>query len=63
MNSQVLVQDVTILAPLDSPNTDGIDPGAVNIYGKKSMLDLTILDITATWYEKQFIFFLDRLIC
>lgn len=57
MNSQVLVQDVTILAPLDSPNTDGIDPGAVNIYGKKSMLDLTILDITATWYEKQFIFF------
>lgn len=26
MNSQVLVQNVTILAPLDSPNTDGIDP-------------------------------------
>ncbi|KAH7678534.1 Pectin lyase fold/virulence factor protein [Dioscorea alata] len=24
--SQVLIQDVTILAPLDSPNTDGIDP-------------------------------------
>nr|XP_029118850.1 probable polygalacturonase isoform X1 [Elaeis guineensis] len=24
--SQVLVQNVTILAPLDSPNTDGIDP-------------------------------------
>lgn len=27
MNSQVLVQNLTILAPLDSPNTDGIDPG------------------------------------
>ncbi|KAF5455495.1 hypothetical protein F2P56_025063 [Juglans regia] len=25
--SQVTVQNVTILAPLDSPNTDGIDPG------------------------------------
>lgn len=27
MNSQVAVQNVTIIAPLDSPNTDGIDPG------------------------------------
>ncbi|XP_031284613.1 probable polygalacturonase isoform X1 [Pistacia vera] len=26
MNSHVRVQNVTILAPLDSPNTDGIDP-------------------------------------
>uniref|UniRef100_A0A1D1XCF2 Putative polygalacturonase n=1 Tax=Anthurium amnicola TaxID=1678845 RepID=A0A1D1XCF2_9ARAE len=26
MNSQVLIQNVTILAPPDSPNTDGIDP-------------------------------------
>lgn len=23
----VVVKDMTILAPLDSPNTDGIDPG------------------------------------
>ncbi|KAJ0980520.1 hypothetical protein J5N97_008775 [Dioscorea zingiberensis] len=28
--SQVLVQHVTILAPLDSPNTDGIDPDSSN---------------------------------
>lgn len=28
MNSQVTVQNVTILAPRESPNTDGIDPGA-----------------------------------
>ncbi|KAJ6806192.1 putative polygalacturonase isoform X1 [Iris pallida] len=28
--SQVLVQNVTILAPLDSPNTDGIDPDSSN---------------------------------
>jgi hypothetical protein len=27
MNSQVLVQHLTILAPISSPNTDGIDPG------------------------------------
>lgn len=27
MNSKVAVQSVTIIAPLDSPNTDGIDPG------------------------------------
>ncbi|KAF6167212.1 hypothetical protein GIB67_029850 [Kingdonia uniflora] len=25
--SKVLIQNITILAPLDSPNTDGIDPG------------------------------------
>ncbi|KAI3841067.1 hypothetical protein MKX03_001261 [Papaver bracteatum] len=28
--SQVIVQNVTILAPLDSPNTDGIDPDSSN---------------------------------
>ncbi|GAU40570.1 hypothetical protein TSUD_35870 [Trifolium subterraneum] len=27
MNSRVRVQNVTILAPTGSPNTDGIDPG------------------------------------
>jgi len=27
MNSNVTVQNVTILAPFGSPNTDGIDPG------------------------------------
>lgn len=27
MNSHVTVQNVTILAPRESPNTDGIDPG------------------------------------
>lgn len=27
VNSKVAVQNVTIIAPLDSPNTDGIDPG------------------------------------
>ena len=27
INSQVLIQNVTILAPPDSPHTDGIDPG------------------------------------
>jgi polygalacturonase len=31
MNSQVIVQNVTILAPLDSPNTDGIDPGELSL--------------------------------
>lgn len=30
MNSQVIVQNVTIRAPLDSPNTDGIDPDSSN---------------------------------
>nr|QDK56810.1 polygalacturonase [Mangifera indica] len=30
MNSHVRVQNVTILAPLDSPNTDGIDPDSSN---------------------------------
>ncbi|CAN1199250.1 Probable polygalacturonase [Linum perenne] len=28
--SQVIVQNVTILAPLDSPNTDGVDPDSSN---------------------------------
>ncbi|RVW20011.1 putative polygalacturonase [Vitis vinifera] len=28
--SQVIIQNVTILAPLDSPNTDGIDPDSSN---------------------------------
>ncbi|XP_043725090.1 probable polygalacturonase isoform X2 [Telopea speciosissima] len=28
--SQVLVQNVTIIAPLDSPNTDGVDPDSSN---------------------------------
>lgn len=27
MNSHVYIHDITILAPLDSPNTDGVDPG------------------------------------
>lgn len=27
MNSHATVQNVTILAPFNSPNTDGIDPG------------------------------------
>ena len=27
MNSKVAVRNVTIIAPLDLPNTDGIDPG------------------------------------
>lgn len=35
MNSQVIVQNVTILAPLDSPNTDGIDPGKLSLPGWK----------------------------
>ncbi|GAU11359.1 hypothetical protein TSUD_343500 [Trifolium subterraneum] len=30
--SQVTIQNVTILAPLDSPNTDGIDPGELSPY-------------------------------
>lgn len=35
MNSQVIVQNVTILAPLDSPNTDGIDPGEFSCWSWK----------------------------
>ncbi|KAI3758381.1 hypothetical protein L6452_05942 [Arctium lappa] len=27
LNSDIIVQDLTIRAPVDSPNTDGIDPG------------------------------------
>lgn len=27
LSRNVVVRDMTILAPLDSPNTDGIDPG------------------------------------
>lgn len=30
--SNVLVQRLTILAPIDSPNTDGIDPGSIIIH-------------------------------
>lgn len=38
MNSQVIVQNVTILAPLDSPNTDGIDPGEFSHWSWKLFL-------------------------
>lgn len=34
INSQVTVRDVTIRAPLDSPNTDGIDLGEISHLGK-----------------------------
>lgn len=27
LNRDVVVKNLTILAPLDSPNTDGVDPG------------------------------------
>lgn len=33
MNRHVIVQNVTILAPLSSPNTDGIDPGEFSLLG------------------------------
>lgn len=32
MNRQVQIQNLTILAPLDSPNTDGINPGNTSSY-------------------------------
>jgi len=31
--SNVVVRNVTILAPYDSPNTDGVDPGTFNPIG------------------------------
>jgi hypothetical protein len=33
MNSHVTIQNVTILAPFGSPNTDGIDPGEFSSLG------------------------------
>lgn len=31
MDSRVLIQNLTILAPPDSPNTDAIDPGKFTV--------------------------------
>ena len=30
--SNVVIKDMTILAPLNAPNTDGIDPGMVHVF-------------------------------
>lgn len=43
MNSQVTVQNVTILAPLDSPNTDGIDPGQLPSLSSQLLLFYVIV--------------------
>jgi hypothetical protein len=37
MNSHVRIQNVTILAPTGSPNTDGIDPGQFSPLGWKAI--------------------------
>jgi len=37
MNSHVTIQNVTILAPFGSPNTDGIDPGEFSPVGRNAI--------------------------
>lgn len=44
MNSHVTVQNVTILAPHDSPNTDGIDPGEFYPLEQKIFLSIWMVD-------------------
>lgn len=34
--SDIVIQGVTILAPIKSPNTDGIDPGDVSLSARTS---------------------------
>jgi hypothetical protein len=43
INSQVLVQHLTILAPISSPNTDGIDPGVVDFWKFQFLMEPLIL--------------------
>jgi len=45
INSQVLVQHLTILAPISSPNTDGIDPGMLF-----SLVQLAVLDCLNSFF-------------
>ena len=42
LNRDVFVKNLTILAPLDSPNTDGVDPGELLVEPRIRILFICI---------------------
>ena len=50
LNRDVVVKNLTILAPLDSPNTDGVDPGEFLVEPRIRILTIYL------YLKKKFLF-------